>query len=162
MDIYGKKKIPALLWHINIIILMPSSSFKITGERESWVCLFGRTNCLCFETNFDDAADRKTAKYTDLVQQARANGYRATLPTLQVGSRGVPHYQSFLALARVLDMTNKDFMTLITNTTKAAIQGSFKSGVPAGINHVSLYSLLCLYVLTVWYVSCLWGHVIVR
>jgi hypothetical protein len=33
------------------------------------VCLEELT--VCFETNFDDAADRKTAKYTDLVQQAR-------------------------------------------------------------------------------------------
>ena len=88
------------------------------------VCLAELT--VCFETNFDDAADRKTAKYADLVQQARGNGYRATLLTLQVGSRGVPHYQSFAALARVLDMTNMDLMTLIANTTKAAIQGSFK------------------------------------
>jgi hypothetical protein len=85
------------------------------------VCLAELT--VCFETNFDDAADRKTTKYADLLQQARGNGYRATLLPLKVGLKGVPHYQSFAALARVMDMTNKDLMTLITNTSKAAIQG---------------------------------------
>ena len=81
---------------------------------------------VCFVMNFQEAADRKTAKYSDLVQQARGNGYRATLLTLQVGSRGVPDYQSFEALARVLDMTTKDLRTLISNITMGAIQGSFK------------------------------------
>ena len=81
---------------------------------------------VCFETNFVDAAERKTTKYADLVRQARNNGYRATLITLQVGSRGVPHYESFVALARVLDMPKEVLISLITSTTKAAIQGSFK------------------------------------
>ena len=53
-------------------------------------------------------------------------GYRATLLTLQVGSRGVPHYESFADLARVLKMSNKDLLSLVTNTAKAAIQGLFK------------------------------------
>ena len=46
---------------------------------------------VCFETNFMNAAVRKTTKYTYLIRQARSNGYRATLLTLQVGARGVPH-----------------------------------------------------------------------
>ena len=71
---------------------------------------------------FTDAAERKTGKYTDLVQQATSYGYRATLLALQVGSRGVPHYESFAELARVLKMSNKDLVSLITNTAKAAIQ----------------------------------------
>ena len=58
-----------------------------------------------------------------MLQQARGNGYRANYIPLKVGLKGVPHYQSFAALASVLDMTNKDLMTLITNTRKAAIQG---------------------------------------
>ena len=79
-----------------------------------------------FETNFVDATERKTTKYTDLVQQARSKGYRATLLTLQVGSRGVPHYESFVALARVLDMSKKVLTSLITITANAAILGSFE------------------------------------
>ena len=81
---------------------------------------------ICFETNFVNAAVRETMKYTDLVRQARSNGYRVTLLTLQVGSRGVPHYESFTVLARVLNMSNKVLASLITSTAKAAIQGSFK------------------------------------
>ena len=88
------------------------------------VCLAELT--VCFETNFDDAAARKAAKYADLVQQARDNGYRATLLPLQVGSRGVPHYESFVMLARVLNMPSKELTTLLAKTIKAAIQGSFK------------------------------------
>ena len=56
---------------------------------------------VCFESNFTEAAQRKTAKYMDLLQQARSSGYKAELLTLQVGSRGVPHYDSFQQLAEI-------------------------------------------------------------
>ena len=69
---------------------------------------------VCFENNFEDAARRKTAKYTDLVDQACTNGYNATLLTL-VGSRGVPHYESFAKLATVLHMPARDLMNLLRN-----------------------------------------------
>ena len=59
---------------------------------------------VCFESNFTEAAQRKTAKYIDLLQQARSSGYKAELLTLQVGSRGVPHYDSFQQLAKTLSM----------------------------------------------------------
>ena len=88
------------------------------------ICLAELT--VCFESNFENAAARKTAKYLDLVEQAKGNGYKATLLPLQVGSRGVPHYESFLALAKVLDMPTKDLLSLLANTTKAVIQGSFQ------------------------------------
>ena len=32
---------------------------------------------MCFETNFEEAAQRKSAKYVDLVEQAQARGYKA-------------------------------------------------------------------------------------
>ena len=41
-----------------------------------------------FETSFTEAADRKRAKYEDLQKEARQAGYKATLITLEVGSRG--------------------------------------------------------------------------
>ena len=52
---------------------------------------------VCFESNFSEAAQRKAAKYTDLMEQAEQNGYSTTLLTLQMGSRGIPHYPSFKA-----------------------------------------------------------------
>ena len=72
-----------------------------------------RTLCLaeltvCFESNFEEAAQRKTAKYTDLAEQVEQGGYSTTLLTLQVGSRGVPHYESFLQLASVTNMTERE------------------------------------------------------
>ena len=80
---------------------------------------------VCFESNFMKAAGRKTAKYADLVEQARSNGYKVTFLPLQMGSRGVPHNESFAALATVLRMTSKDLMSLLLRLSKAAIQGSF-------------------------------------
>ena len=94
------------------------------NSEEKSMCLAELT--ICFESNFNEASRRKTAKYTDLLQQARYNGYRSTLLTLQVGSRGVPHYESFLQLAKVLHMPRKDLSNLLRCITKAAIVGSFK------------------------------------
>ena len=75
---------------------------------------------MCFESNFEYAAKRKTAKYTDLVDQACTNGYNTTLLTL-VGSRGVPHYESFAKLATVLHMPARDLMNLLRNVIRAAM-----------------------------------------
>ena len=63
---------------------------------------------VCFESNFEDAALRKSAKYLDLADQADLNGYHTTLLTLQVGSRGVPDYASFSCLATLLDKSARD------------------------------------------------------
>ena len=41
---------------------------------------------VCFETNFEQAAQRKKAKYLHLVEQANARGYRSELITSLVGS----------------------------------------------------------------------------
>ena len=41
---------------------------------------------VCFETNFEQAAQRKKAKYLHLVEQANASGYRSELITSLVGS----------------------------------------------------------------------------
>ena len=92
-------------------------------SRNRSLCLAELTDC--FESNFEDAAIRKTAKYTDLVDQANNNGYNTTLLTLQVGSRGVPHYESFSKLATVLHMSTRDLTNLLQCVTRAAILGSF-------------------------------------
>ena len=44
--------------------------------------------------------------------------------TLQVGARGVPDLPGFTCLAQFLEMRKKDFLTLLHDTTKAAITGS--------------------------------------
>ena len=80
---------------------------------------------ICYETNFDDAALRKSAKYEDLAEQARLNGYNTTILTLQVGSRGVPDYPSFARLVAMLQMPNKELKLLLQRVIKAALIGSF-------------------------------------
>ena len=74
---------------------------------------------VCFESNFKEAALRKTAKYIDLVDQAKNNSYNATLLTLQVGSRGVPDYNSFAKLANLLStcMSARDLNHLLHHVT---------------------------------------------
>ena len=64
---------------------------------------------VCFETNFEEAARRKIAKYHHLVEQAKARGYRSELITLQVGSRGVPDLLGLENLAASLSLSHKDF-----------------------------------------------------
>ena len=44
---------------------------------------------VCFETGFDDAARRKTMRYSELASDARAHGYCTTIIPIQIGSRGV-------------------------------------------------------------------------
>ena len=61
---------------------------------------------VCFETNFKEAARRKTVKYHHLVEQAKARGYRSELITLQVGSRGVPDLPGFENLAASLSLSH--------------------------------------------------------
>ena len=54
-----------------------------------------------FESNFEKAAQRKSAKYSNLVEQAQARGYKSELITLQVGFRGVRDLPAFENLAVV-------------------------------------------------------------
>ena len=84
--------------HIVPTDLRPDIVWWDPGDRS--MCLAELT--VCFESNFEDAAQRKTAKYMDLLQQVRDRGYKAQLLTLEVGSRGVPHFVSFETLARWL------------------------------------------------------------
>ena len=80
---------------------------------------------VCFETNFVEAARRKTAKYLHLVEQAKARGYRSELITLQVGSRGVPDLPGFENLAGSLSLPHKDLVRLLESAASLALTGSF-------------------------------------
>lgn len=44
---------------------------------------------ICFETGFEEAAERKRARYTDIAEEAQRQGYNTHILPLQVGSRGV-------------------------------------------------------------------------
>ena len=43
----------------------------------------------CFETGFEEVAERKRARYTDIAEEAQRQGYNTHILPLQVGSRGV-------------------------------------------------------------------------
>ena len=80
---------------------------------------------VCFETNFAEAAQRKSAKYLDLVEQACSRGYDTKLFTLEMGSRGVPHQPGFEDLARDLRLHKKQLDGLLEELAKCALAGSF-------------------------------------
>ena len=80
---------------------------------------------VCYETTFGEAAGRKMAKYTNLIDQAQERGYRATLIPLQVGSRGVADCDGFNRLAKCLNIGTKNVTSLMNSVIKAALTGSF-------------------------------------
>ena len=89
-----------------------------------------KTLCLaeltvCYDTNFAEAARRKSSKYEDLASQARANGYDTTTLTIQMGSRGIPDYASFSNLANMVQIPGKQLVTLLERVITAALIGSF-------------------------------------
>ena len=79
---------------------------------------------VCCKTNFGVAAERKMAKYINLVNQARERDYRATLIPLQVGSRGIPDYDGFCCLAKSLNIKTKNTKQLLKRVITAALTGS--------------------------------------
>ena len=77
---------------------------------------------VCFESNFVEAAERKSAKYMDLVEQSHTKGYETSLLTLQVGSRGVPDLPGF---AKILNLSSRELSVLLTAMSRQALVGSF-------------------------------------
>ena len=73
---------------------------------------------VCFETNFEEAAQRKSAKYVYLVEQAQARGYKAELITLQVG---VPDLPGFQKLSQSLSLPSKSFVKLLEDVSRLAL-----------------------------------------
>ena len=60
---------------------------------------------VCFETSFNEAAERKTIKYEDIKQRAESAGYNVVLLTLEVGSRGIINIEGFKHLKEELNIT---------------------------------------------------------
>ena len=55
---------------------------------------------VCFESSFKHAAERKTAKYLDVLSRVRPPGYIWQLITLEVGSRGIIDDNGFSCLKK--------------------------------------------------------------
>ena len=78
-----------------------------------------------YETNIDNAADRKEGKYTELLTPAKENGYQSTLVTLEVGSRGLINEAGFKDLKKLLNPSPRKFRTLLEQCSHQSIIGSF-------------------------------------
>ena len=78
-----------------------------------------------YDTLMEEAAERKTIKYADLLEILRSKGYKGCLLTVEVGSRGLPNTSSFTKLKEHLGLTNKITKELMINTAKGAINESF-------------------------------------
>ena len=87
------------------------------------LCLVELT--VCYETNYDEVALRKAAKYEDLAEQARLKGYRTTVLTIQVGSRGIPDLHSIKSMTDMLGMPENKLKQLLRRVMRAALISSF-------------------------------------
>ena len=77
-----------------------------------------------YDTLMEEAVERKTIKYTDLLESAASTGYRAHLLTIEVGSRGLPHTTSFTKLRQHLDLSKRMTTKLMIGTARTAISES--------------------------------------
>ena len=78
-----------------------------------------------FDTVMEGASERKHAKYDHLLTTAKRNGFHASLITLEIGSRGMPHPPGICALQAALNMSSSTLRKLVANVVKTAIEGSF-------------------------------------
>ena len=88
------------------------------------LCLLELT--VCFETSFEEAAQRKKIKYADIVEQARLSHYTTKLITVEVGSRGIVNMDGFQQLQDELNVQKRDMLKLLTVVAKTAIVQSHK------------------------------------
>ena len=81
---------------------------------------------ICFETNFQDAKQRKVAKYSELVEEIEDRDFVVDLITLEVGSRGFVGYDGFCQLRDSVGASQKELNDLLLAVSLAAIKGSFQ------------------------------------
>ena len=76
---------------------------------------------VCFETNFEDASQRKRNKYQDLLETCQASGYTTHLITLEVGSRGFVNFSGFQRFLKFFSFSRKDTLSLLKSVAREAI-----------------------------------------
>ena len=91
--------------------------------REVWVMEL----TICFETNYSKAHDRKTTRYSDLMDQIETTLYDGTLLTLEVGSRGFLSLPSFITIKQqLLVCEKKQWDAFLLDVVRTVITGSHK------------------------------------
>lgn len=86
------------------------------------VILFELT--VCFESNFDNAQQRKREKYLDLMETIQRTHFRAQLVPLQVGSRGFLDLRGFEVIQNLCTCQKKEWKKFLVDVSRAAILGS--------------------------------------
>ena len=90
---------------------------------------------VCFKTNFQDAKQRKVAKYSELVKEVEDRGFVVNLIILEVGSRGFVGFDGFCQLRDSVGTSQKDLNDLLLSVSLSAIKGSFQIWMCR--NHIS-------------------------
>ena len=101
---------------------------------------------VCFETLFEEARERKEAKYTELVAAIEQAGYNTTLITLVVGSQGalVPHLPGFTTLVHELAISQRDLSSLLHQCCQACSHHRLIQNLVCK-DHIELKNYLAMY-----------------
>ena len=81
---------------------------------------------LPFESKFKKAHNRKQAKYHDVSEEIKGNGFDTDLITIEAGSRGFICPDEFDQLKDTLLISGRQMEKLQVKVSVAAITGSFK------------------------------------
>ena len=81
---------------------------------------------VCFESSFRQAAERKTAKYENVVSRAKLLGYSGKVITIEVGSRGIISDNGFSHLKKEFQIQARDLSQLLIQISRTAIEQSYK------------------------------------
>jgi len=86
------------------------------------VILFKLT--VCFESNFDNAQQKKREKYLDLMKTIQRTHFRAQLVPLQVGSCGFLDLRGFEMIQNLSTCQKKEWKKFLVDMSRAAISRS--------------------------------------
>ena len=94
------------------------------SKEQRSLCILELT--VSFETVMARAHNIKMAKYQDLVDEVKSNGYQAECKALEIGARGLLDMNELLELRCALNIPAKSITELAVSLSRSAILGSFK------------------------------------
>ena len=82
---------------------------------------------ICFETGFDEAHNRKTGRYSDLMEQITETTWDGCLVTLEVGSRGFISLACFNNIKQqILQCSRRQWKDFLLQVASTVLKGSHK------------------------------------
>ena len=84
---------------------------------------------VCFETNFQEAQERKEEKHSKLTKEVeeKLNGFDVVLTTIEVGSRGFVNHESFHSLQDAVDATYRKIFKLAPSRLQHSYQNILRN-----------------------------------